>query len=210
MSAIFNCYKCNDTGYVQWSAIAYDPCSCKVGTEIVSLPPINPRTLTLPDLNANTAKLKIKRLHADAVIPSYAKPGDAGLDLTVIDDGVNVWANKPNKVFYYREYSTGLAFEIPQGFVGLIFPRSSQSNTGLILANCVGVIDSGYRGEVKFRFKVDAASNVLGGAVGLKAYAKGERAGQLIVMPIPTMIIEEVTELSDTDRGDSGFGSSGA
>ena len=91
-------------------------------------------------------KLKIKRLHRDAVIPSYAKPGDAGLDLvattySISEDGL------------YIEYGTGIAVEIPEGHVGLIFPRSSISKTSMILSNHVGVIDSGYRGEIRFRFK---------------------------------------------------------
>lgn len=156
-------------------------------------------------------ELKIKRLHADAVIPSFGNPGDAGLDLTVIDDGVDVYPlDTPESVFYYREYRTGLAMEIPAGHVGLIFPRSSQSKTGLILANCVGVIDAGYRGEIMFRFKIDAAGMILKGSQGAKAYSKGDRAGQLIILPIPSVSISEVEELSDSQRGTGGFGSTGA
>mgnify|MGYP006379072781 FL=1 len=91
-------------------------------------------------------QVKIKKLHDDAVIPSYAKHGDAGMDLTAIskqyDDHGNVC------------YGTGLAFEIPKGFVGLLFPRSSNTKKDLVLGNSVGVLDSGYRGEVVFKFKL--------------------------------------------------------
>ena len=82
-------------------------------------------------------KVKIKRLHEDAVIPKYAKPGDAGVDLTAVDiiaDGGNL------------TYKTGIAVEIPTGYVGLLFPRSSVYKTGQTLTNCVGVIDSGSTG----------------------------------------------------------------
>lgn len=156
-------------------------------------------------------KVRFKKLSELAVIPSYAKPGDAGLDLTAIDAGIDVWPSEsPGQSFYYREYKTGIAVEIPAGYVGLIFPRSSVSNTCLTLANCVGVIDSGYRGEIKFRFKMDAFANVLKGAAGGKAYAPGDRIGQLIVMPYPQVEVEEAAELSDSERGSEGFGSSGA
>lgn len=155
-------------------------------------------------------KLKVKRLTPDAVMPSKAHEDDAGYDLTVIDDGKQVWpAEEPTRAYLYLEYGTGLALEIPAGHVGLIFPRSSQSKTGLILANCVGVIDAGYRGEIKFRFKVDGAGLVLAGTRGILRYKAGDRAGQLIIMPLPVVTLEEVTDLSGSSRGQSGFGSSG-
>ena len=81
-------------------------------------------------------KVKIKRLHEDAVIPKYAKPGDAGMDITAI-------SFKRDKDIL--SYNTGIAIEIPNGYVGLIYPRSSVYKTGLRLCNSVGVIDSGYR-----------------------------------------------------------------
>ena len=96
-------------------------------------------------------KVKIKKLHPDAVIPSYAKPGDAGMDLTAISKRVETGSDENGE---YIEYGTGLAIEIPEGHVGLVFPRSSVSKKDLFLANAVGVIDSGYRGEVKLRFKL--------------------------------------------------------
>ena len=91
-------------------------------------------------------KIKIKKLHPEAIIPSYATQGDAGMDMTAITAQID-------KSGLFIEYGTGLAVEIPEGYVGLLFPRSSLSKTSLVLANHVGVIDSGYRGEIKFRIK---------------------------------------------------------
>lgn len=142
-------------------------------------------------------KLKIKKLHSDAVMPSYANPGDAGLDLTAIS------FTQEGDSFVY---GTGLAFEIPENHVGLIFPRSSISKYDLILTNHVGVIDSKYRGEVMFKFKSTANTIPLFS----KAYEIGDRIGQLIVLPHPKMEPEEAGELDNTERGTGGFGSSGA
>jgi dUTP pyrophosphatase len=137
-------------------------------------------------------KVKIKKLDERATIPSYAKDGDAGMDLRAIrfqrdSDG--------NYVYY-----TGLAFEIPEGYVGLLFPRSSISKTSHFLRNSVGVVDSGYRGEIMFKF---------GYGSNIKSYRVGERVGQLIIMPYPSIEFEEVDSLSDTERGEDGFGSTG-
>ena len=139
-------------------------------------------------------KIKIKKLHNDAVIPTYAKDGDAGMDLTSVER---------NTAETYVEYDTGLSMEIPEGYVGFLFPRSSVSKTNLVLANCVGVVDSGYRGPVKLRFKE------LNGPIGGR-YKIGDRVGQIIIMPVPTFEFEEVKELSNTSRGDGGFGSTGS
>lgn len=141
-------------------------------------------------------KIKIKRLSPDAVVPVYGKVGDAGLDFTAISQTENT---------LYTEYGTGLAVEIPPGFVGLIFPRSSCSDYSQILSNCVGVLDSNYRGEIKFRFK-DVHKGSLAYA---KDYQIGNKIGQLIVMPIPSVEFEEVEELGETNRGTAGYGSSG-
>jgi dUTP pyrophosphatase len=138
-------------------------------------------------------KLKIKKLHQDAVIPSYAKAGDAGLDITAISE---TW----NKEETLVTYGTGLSIEIPEGHVGLLFPRSSVSKTTLNLANSVGVIDSGYRGEVMLKFRYLEQGDI---------YDVNDRVAQLIVLPYPSIEIEEVSELSDTERGTGGFGSTG-
>lgn len=141
-------------------------------------------------------KVKIKKLHPDAVIPAYAKAGDAGMDLTAVSMKVDEYSNIC--------YGTGLAFEIPEGYVGLVFPRSSNCKKGVILTNCVGVIDSGYRGEVSFKFKEIALGNF-----SKVAYKVGDRIGQIIIIPYPQIEFEEVQELSQTERGDKGYGSSG-
>ena len=139
-------------------------------------------------------KIKIKKLHPDAVIPKYSKQGDAGMDLVAISEK---W-NEDNTMV---TYNTGLAIEIPEGHVGLLFPRSSISKTVLSLANSVGVIDSGYRGPIMFKFRYPEEGMV---------YDVGDRVGQIIIMPYPSVEFEEVEELSSTERGEGGFGSTGA
>jgi dUTP pyrophosphatase len=141
----------------------------------------------------NSIELKIKKLHSEAVIPQYAKPGDAGLDLVAISEE---W-NEDNTMV---TYGTGLAIEIPEGHVGLIFPRSSISKTTLNLSNSVGVIDSGYRGPIMFKFRYLENGDV---------YEVGDRIGQLVIMEIPKVNIVEIQELSSTERGEGGFGSTG-
>lgn len=136
-------------------------------------------------------KVKIKKLHPDAVVPKYAKSGDAGLDLTATD----IEADSANLT-----YKTGLAVEIPRGHVGLLFPRSSVYKTGQTLTNCVGVIDSGYRGEIMMKFSLSPYG---------REYNIGDRIGQLIIMPYPEVQFEEVEDLSSTDRGEGGYGSTG-
>lgn len=154
-------------------------------------------------------KIKIKKLHPDAVIPSYAKDGDAGMDLTAVS---KTYDENGNVV-----YSVGLAFEIPKGYVGLLFPRSSNAKKDLLLSNSVGVLDSGYRGEVLFKYKptfrYDTDENGIYNFEGViwdgEQYNVGDRIGQLIVLPYPEIVIEEVDELSDSERGSGGYGSTG-
>ena len=161
-------------------------------------------------------EVKIKRLHKDAVIPKCAKPGDAGLDLTAIDRKLV----KEDSGVEYIEYDTGLAIEIPNGHVGLIFPRSSLCSKDLILSNHVGVIDSGYRGSIKAKFKLDVTYERIAdieeksvtyyrGKVLCysEIYAIGERCMQLIILPYPQIEFIEVDELSSTERGSGGYGS---
>lgn len=139
-------------------------------------------------------EIKIKKLRPDAVIPRYAKPGDAGLDLTAVSRTFNADGNVV--------YGTGLAFEIPEGYVGLVFPRSSICRKDLFLTNAVGVIDAGYRGEVTAKFK--STSQRLP-----TSYNVGDRVAQLIVIPIPEIEFVEADKLSDTVRGAGGYGSTG-
>jgi dUTP pyrophosphatase len=137
-------------------------------------------------------EVKIKKLHPNAVIPSYAKAGDAGLDLTAVSKDFDEYGNVV--------YGTGIAVEIPAGFVGLVFPRSSIYKVELSLSNSVGVIDSGYRGEIMFKFREHGLH---------RTYEVGERIGQLIIMPYPSIQFKEVDELSETERGEGGYGSTG-
>jgi dUTP pyrophosphatase len=99
-------------------------------------------------------------------------------------------------------YGTGLAFEIPKGYVGLIFPRSSLSKYGLMLTNHVGVIDSGYRGEVTAKFKVISGNPEI--------YKVGDRIAQMIIMPYPKVEFTDTDVLSDSERGTGGYGSTGS
>jgi len=139
--------------------------------------------------------IRFKKLDSDAIMPMYSREGDAAVDLVAIS---RYW-DKDKSLFVM---GTGIAVEIPRGHVGLIYARSSISNYNMSLSNHVGVIDSNYRGEIIFKFReVDKEYGV--------SYSVGDRIGQLIIQPIPVMDFLEVKELSLTNRGASGYGSSG-
>lgn len=140
-------------------------------------------------------EVRFKKLHPDAVIPTKAHPTDAGADLTAVSYEIN----EDTKVITYH---TGIAVEIPEGYVGLIFPRSSVYKTGMVLSNCVGVIDSHYRGEILAKF-YGVTDTVEGW------YFEGFRIAQLVIMPYPEVQYVEADELSETDRGTHGYGSTG-
>ena len=138
-------------------------------------------------------KIKFKKLKENAVMPTKAHASDAGFDLTATSlmyDDNNCYV-----------YGCGLAVEIPEGYVGLVFPRSSNAKKDLLLSNSVGVIDSGYRGEIMAKFKAVRPLPQM--------YKIGERFAQLIIMPIPDIEWEEAEELSDSERGTGGYGSTG-
>lgn len=173
-------------------------------------------------------KVNIKRLSKDAVIPKYAMPCDAGMDITAI-----------SKKFDHKSgcvvYGTGISIEIPEGHVGLLFPRSSIYKRYMEMTNCVGVIDAGYRGEIKvimrttnrivrplklwdrlraifckMTFKDNEEKNsVIVDNINNNDYKVGDRVAQLIIMPFPTVEFNEVDSLSDSDRGENGHGSTG-
>ena len=168
-------------------------------------------------------EVKFKKLSDKAVIPTKAHPTDAGFDMTAVK--VNITEN-------YIEYETNIALEIPEGYMGLLFPRSSNSKKDLLLANSVGVVDSHYRGDVKFRFKrifmpvmqevmvAPPTGDILTDAKNTRKvpglayrddhiYKVGDKVGQLIILPYPEINLVETDELYETDRGDAGFGSSG-
>jgi dUTP pyrophosphatase len=152
-------------------------------------------------------KVKIQKISPLAKIPTYAKDGDAGMDVIA----TSIISDTPTQI----TYGLGIALEIPNGFVGLVFPRSSIRKTGLQLSNSVGVIDSGYRGELQATF------NKLFGGEGMydemkvnqmqpnDYYKIGDRVAQIMIIPFPPIEFEQVTQLSETERGDGGFGSTG-
>jgi dUTP pyrophosphatase len=142
-------------------------------------------------------QVKIKRLTPNAVIPTYAKEGDAGMDLTI----TSIISETTTDV----TYGFGIALEIPFGFVGLVFPRSSVRKYDLALTNSVGVIDSGYRGELQATFK---KTSWLKQDSSTK-YNVGDKGAQIMIIPHPSIDFQEVEYLSNTQRGEGGFGSTG-
>ena len=162
--------------------------------------------------------VKIHKVHPNAVIPTYAHPGDAGMDVTAV--AINVTDD-------YIEYDTGLQFQLPSGYVMLIFPRSSNSKKDLLLTNSVGVLDSGYTGNLKLRYKRSYRIEQLGTNYTLdssafetnisptnlliadKYYNIGDRVGQIMIIPYPEINFIETEIFEDTERGSRGFGSTG-
>ena len=166
----------------------------KLNTEMVN-PKLQKKDFTNEDFDFSfNVNVKVKKLHENAVIPSYSKVGDAGMDLTITQEIENTT--------FSVSYGFGIAMEIPQGYVGLIFPRSSVRNQELILSNCVGVIDSGYRGELQATFKKT------NGLDSIK-YKIGDRGAQIVILPYPQIKMTEVENLSNSERGSGGFGSTG-
>lgn len=142
-------------------------------------------------------KVKVKKFSDAAILPCYAHDGeDAAMDLYCVDYEFDQYNN--------IVYKTGIGFEIPTGYVGLLFPRSSNCKTDLLLTNSVGLVDSGFRGEIIFKYKiVDKDGNYI-----LK-YEIGERVGQIMIMPYPHIELDLVDELSESNRCVGGFGSTG-
>lgn len=141
-------------------------------------------------------KVKIKKVNPSAQIPSYAKAGDAGMDLIA----TSIISESDTQI----TYGLGISLEIPEGFVGLVFPRSSIRKTRLQLSNSVGVIDSGYRGELQATF-----NKINNNSVSENDYKVGDRVCQIMIIPHPTIELIEVDTLSETERGEGGFGSTG-
>lgn len=143
-------------------------------------------------------QLKFKRLNEKAVLPIYAHPSDAGMDLTATD--VTTEINECGQLVLV--YHTGLAVEIPEGYLGFLVSRSSISKKSIILTNCIGVIDAGYRGEIMGKFKT--TTDVIPAV-----YKPGERFAQLIIIKKEDVEPVEAEELTPSDRGEGGFGSTG-
>lgn len=142
-------------------------------------------------------EIRFKKLSENAAIPTKAHESDAGFDITATRATSEI--NECGQ--FVLVYHTDLAIEIPEGYVGLVFPRSSISKKSLYQCNSVGVIDSGYRGEIMVKYK-----NTTGDSVPA-VYNIGDRIAQLIIMPYPDITFVESEELSESDRGDGGFGS---
>jgi dUTP pyrophosphatase len=140
-------------------------------------------------------KIHFKKLNPQAQKPKFGKPGDAGADLVA----TSVDHSRSGQLVY----GTGLAVEIPEGMVGLVFPRSSVRMYNLSMSNSVGVIDSGYRGEIMVTFNITEQDKVP------VTYNVGDRIAQLVIMPVPLAQFVEVEELSETQRGTEGHGSTG-
>lgn len=147
-------------------------------------------------------KLKVKLVHKDAVAPKKAHENDAGFDLTAVER----WEDDKGNIVY----NTGISVQIPKGYVGLLFPRSSIANKTLDLANSVGVIDADYTGEIGAKFKPTPyfhkylAENAID---AFENYEVGDRIVQLVILELPTVDLEIVGELDQTVRGEKGWGS---
>ncbi len=142
-------------------------------------------------------KIKVKKLHPDAKLPTFSTPYAAGADLYALAEK-DIVINPHQTVFV----TTGLSFEIPDGYAGLVYARSGlASKNNLAPANKVGVIDSDYRGEAFVALHNHGQTP--------QTVSNGQRIAQLIVTPIPFVEYEETTDLSQTARGAGGFGSSG-
>lgn len=147
-------------------------------------------------------KLKIRKLREDAIVPQYATDGSACFDLFACFDtddySARIYRKKPKVI------STGLAFEIPEGHVMLVFSRSGHGfKFSTRLGNCVGVIDSDYRGEVMVNLTRDDSD------LDMLQIRQGDRIAQAMVIPFPRVEFEEVEDLTSTERGEGGFGSTG-
>lgn len=141
-------------------------------------------------------EVKFKKLIPEASTPKQGSAAAAGFDLVATSCNFN-----ENTLTW--DYGTGIAVEIPSGFAGFLFPRSSVCKTGLSLCNSVGVIDSDYRGEVMLKFytEIDEEDS--------RPYHIGDRIGQLVILPVPQITFAEVSALDETARGEGGFGSTG-
>ena len=161
-------------------------------------------------------KVSFQKLNENAVLPSYSTEGAAGLDMTATSKTYDEHGN--------IVYGTGLAGKIPDGYVGLLFPRSSNAKKDLVLSNSVGMWDSDYTGEIFFKFKpsgqiwetTDYSENDEPYPTRwfpneeAVIYNIGDRIGQLIIIPYPQIEPEWVFELPKTTRRDKGWGSTGS
>lgn len=151
-------------------------------------------------------RVKFKKMHPDASAPRKMTDGACGFDLTAVSTPLHchgtIHLETGETDGGFHEVRTGLAVQIPRGYVGLLCARSSVSKSGWSPASGLGVIDSDYRGEVRFRFYDVNCDKEF-------PYDVGDRIGQLLILPCPEVEFEEVDELDETERGSGGFGSTG-
>lgn len=142
-------------------------------------------------------EIKVKKLHQDAIMPTYATPGAACFDLYACCDGsAGLHPSFPVVI------GTGLSFEIPEGYAMMVYSRSGHAfKHNVRLANCVGVIDSDYRGEVMVKLTADGRGSL--------TVNHGDRIAQAMIVPVPQVALVEADDLTDTARGNGGFGSTG-
>lgn len=147
--------------------------------------------------NEGMNPVRVKRLHPNAVLPTYGSAEAAGADLyACLEDAVTI---QPGEIYWVP---TGIALEVPKGCAGLVYARSSMgAKRGLAPANKVGVIDSDYRGEIRVV--------LLNHSKEAQILQPGERVAQFVITPVLQPVYEEVEELTDTGRGTGGFGSTG-
>ena len=168
----------------------------------------------------NTQEIQVKLLKPNAKAPVQAHEDDACFDMV---------ATRKNENVKYIEYGTDIAFNIPKGYVGLIFPRSSVTKEDMMLKNSVGVIDAGYQGEIRFRFiksvndvfraevrtgsliggRVEHIINVHSPERHLDIYKVGDKIGQIMFIKLPKIKLKLVDEFTSSIRGEGGFGSTG-
>lgn len=139
-------------------------------------------------------KILIKKLVEEVTIPKKMTSGAVGMDIVAISKTIT-----PE----YIEFGTGLAIQVPQGYGAFLLPRSSLTKTCYVLNNSIGLIDTDFFGEMRFRFKM------LSGYESLPGYEVGDRIGQLVILPVLDFEFQEVEELGSTDRSNNGFGSTG-
>ena len=155
-------------------------------------------------------EVKIKRLSEKAVLPKKAFPTDGGYDMYATSIEFDDYGN--------IVYGLGWAFEIPEGYVGLLFPRSSTSKFDINMQNSIGLIDCHFRGEVKAKYRPTSTQPVRGAKTNCievyqantaEIYEVGDKVAQMVFIKLPETELKEVEELSKTDRGEGGWGHTG-
>ena len=150
----------------------------------------------IEEVNKNVVKIKFKKLHPDATMPTYATNGSIGLDVRSVD------CRYDSEIDAFI-YHTGLAVELPEGYGLFPIPQSRNRKTECYIPNTPGLVDTDYRGEIQLTYKTRDKFN------RVQPYSVGDKCGQIVILPCPKVEFVEVEELSETDRGVNGHGSTG-